>query len=292
MKRLKLRYILPIALVALVAVAGLVFFLLTKGTVYEEDGLTLNSRIHMTNVRVEGDKVYCTIQNDTCRTIAISLAPQVQKKVDGTWTETYICGPVGLASVMVKPFSEYEQSFYFDRFVEDYVGEYRLFGAGAVGYLTITEEMAAALPDYKIHHTDGIKQTELIYVENVQFDNGEIKLTLHNDMSDKMSVPIGGEVQKKVNGEWVYYQSIDNKNSKPTVLEGNAQADCTFLMDTTADKTGEYRLILCVSGYGPIVRTDQETKKTQLEFNEESVYVIGAFTIDEEIFAPAPGDSY
>lgn len=288
MKRfLKLRYMLPIAVLLLAALAALIFFLVTKGTTYEEDGLTLNSRMEITNVRMEGNVVYSTFVNNTCRSFLIGGSPTVEKKVNGAWqlSESVF---MSKAAWRVKPFSEALQSFSFDVFAEDIVGEYRLIEQGAVAYFTVTEEMVAALTDYKIYRTDGIRQSELIYVDGIAFKNNELTFTLHNDTLEQMTVPIGGEVQKKVNGEWVYYKSVNSKSTVPTVLDRENSMECTFLMSTDADGAGEYRLILCVLGYGPIVQTNDETKVTRLEFNEESIYVVGTFTIKQGEQSPLP----
>ena len=288
MKRfLKLRYIIPVAVLLLLAIAALIFFLATKGATYEEDGLTLNSRMEITNVRMEGNVVYSTFVNNTCRSFVIGDSPTVEKKVDGVWQLSEHVF-MGKGAWRVKPFSEVGQSFLFDVFAEDLVGEYRLIEQGAVAYFTVTEEMVAALTDYKIYRTDGIIQSELIYVDGLAFKNNELTFTLHNDTVERMTVPIGGEVQKKVNGEWVYYKTVKNKDDGNVVLGSGGSIEQTYLLSTDADGAGEYRLVLCVHGYGPVVATDSTTKEVRLEFNEESIYVLGAFVIEEGNQSPHP----
>ena len=291
MKHLKKRHVALIAsaaLVLLILLAALIFFLTTKGSTYEEDGITRNSRIHMTNVRLEGNKICYTIENDTCRRIGIGSAALVEKKVNGEWQISDLSFPKTMDVWQVKPFSKADRSFELNILVEDYAGEYRLSEKGAVGYLTITEEMAAALTDYKIYHADGIRQSELLYIDNMRFDAGKIHFTLHNDLERSCSVLQNGVVQKKVNGEWQYYKLAYGKNQKGVTVSSHCDTEYYFEMDTTLTGiAGEYRLILCGYGYGPVIKTDENGER-QLEFNEESTYIVGEFTIKDEIPSPTP----
>ena len=284
MKHLKKRQTVLIAIAAL-ALVVLSLFLIFKGRTYEEEGLALNSRTFITNVRLEGDTVYCTFVNDTCLPVVIGVSPNVQVRVNGEWTACDIGGFVADLAIEVPPFSEREQSLHLNILVEDYAGEYRLFTGGAVGYLTITEEMAATLPDYKIHYTDGIRQSALLYADGVRFEQGDIYFTLHSELDNALELkPTSGVVQKKVDGEWQYYKLSDSKNEDGVLIEGGADESLHFSVNTSLTGIeGEYRLILCAYGYGPVVRTNTQTGERCLEFNESSTYVVGYFTITADM---------
>lgn len=281
---MKKRYVIPISIAALILVA-LSFFLIFKGHTYEKEGLVLNSRISITNVRLEGDVVHCTFVNDTCLPVVIGAFPDVQEKVNGEWIGCDIRGSVADEAAKVPPFGEKQLSTKLNILVEDYVGEYRLFMKGAVGYLIITDEIATTLPDYKIHYSDGIRQSELLYVDDVCFERGYIYGTLHSKMDSPLEfMPTSGIVQKKANGEWKYYRLADYKTEKRIVIEsGSSESLCLSINTSLTGVEGEYRLILCVYGYGPIVRTHDETGERYLEFNEESTYIVGNFTITADI---------
>lgn len=287
MKGFKKRYVV-LTLIALPILAALLFFLLTKGYTYEEDGALRNSRIHMRNVRLEGDHVYYIIENDTCLSIGIGQVPQIQKKVNGVWQDAPIWDIANKSVSKVSPFSEKEQHFSLGTFIEDFAGEYRLIQEGAVGYLTITEEMAAMLPDYQIHYTDGIRQSGLVYIDNMRFDGGKIRFVLHNEVP-KPHLPFSfkGAVQKKVDGEWQYYKLAQGKDQSEVILKADTETDYYFWINTSlSDIAGEYRLIIGVDGCGPFVQTNAETGEKYLEFIEGETYIVGNFTIDGE--APAP----
>jgi len=144
-----------IALVGVMALAAATFFLVTKGRVVEKDGLLQNSRVYMTNVYYENERVHYTVVNKTFQRSFAADKPYVQKKVEGAWVLVSLYEDISQIGVFVEPFSERHASFSVEYQSNLTPGEYSLifgelrFGANGtwqgygdhtytVGYFTVT----------------------------------------------------------------------------------------------------------------------------------------------------------
>ena len=185
---MKKRYIVLIAIAALFVCVGS-FFLITKGRVSVKDGVPQNSRIYMTDVKLENGRISYTVVNNTFHKVMIGDKPTVQKKVNGEWEYVMLYKYHNMIARFPRAFSASTLSFEVEENTDALVGEFRLiFGDVSyhldeatgeqslsfnedktyiVGYLTVTEDMLEGLPDEQIHYADGIRQSALLRAENV-----------------------------------------------------------------------------------------------------------------------------
>ena len=84
-RHVKKRYIVLMIVIAALLVCVGSFFLITKGKVSVKDGVRQNSRLYMTDVKMENGKVSFTVVNKTFYNVGIGEKPDVQKKIDGEW---------------------------------------------------------------------------------------------------------------------------------------------------------------------------------------------------------------
>ena len=113
-------------IIGVLLLSATVFFLITKGTVEEKDGLLQNSRVYMEDIRYEDEKIYYTIVNGTCRHQFAADKPYVQKKVDGKWTFISVYEDRSMISVRLDAFESREYYFTVTAPANMTAGEYRL----------------------------------------------------------------------------------------------------------------------------------------------------------------------
>ena len=153
MRKRKMLLLIICPIVALLLCAT-IFFLVTKGTVEEKDGLLQNSRVYMENVRYEDGTIYYTFVNKTLKTRTSYDVPWVQKKVDGEWQFVALTS-TGASAFPYRwgAFEERQLAFTVDYPERLTPGEYRIFfgevrafddgfrvygdGTYTVGYFTI-----------------------------------------------------------------------------------------------------------------------------------------------------------
>ena len=84
MRKRKILLLIICPIVALL-LCTTIFFLVTKGTVEEKDGLLQNSRVYIENIRYEDETIYYTFVNKTPGIQVTYDVPWIQKKVNGEW---------------------------------------------------------------------------------------------------------------------------------------------------------------------------------------------------------------
>ena len=306
---MKKRYIVLMIAIAVLLVCVGSFFLITKGKVSEKDGLRQNSRIYMTDVKLEDGKVSYTIVNNSFHSFSIGEKPDVQKKVNGEWKSFHLWQSLNEVAISVGNFSESPRSFKIDvdERPEDLVGEFRLiFGpvrhdfdratgertfsfrddkTYIVGYLTVTEEMVADFDnEEQIHYTDGIRQSALVYIENAQYADGEVSYTVVNEREGSVGFNQTPVFEKKVNGEWKYVplcQVSDDDNQTIEVSKNNKRT-FRFTIDTTGDDLpGEYRMVFAPYSAERWLYTDPDTGEQKLVIMQGTICLVGYLTINE-----------
>ena len=85
-------WIIIIAIVAILAISAVLLFLMTKDTVVEKEGLLQKTRVYVTDIRFENDRVHYTVVNKTFCTQSFSEYPYVQKYEDGYWKPMDVLG--------------------------------------------------------------------------------------------------------------------------------------------------------------------------------------------------------
>ena len=305
---MKKRYVVLIVIAVLLVCASF-FCLITKGRVSVKDGVRQNSRVYMTDVKLQDGKISYTVVNKTFRQVVIGDKPDVQKKIDGEWQFVSLYRSRTHIARIVKPFSAQTYTFEVEKKTDDFTGEYRLiFGSigsdidratgkvstcffedktYVVGDFTVTEDMLAALsdvPNKKIHYTDGIRRSELMYVKDVQYADGEITYTLVNETDERISVDHVPAVEKKINGEWKYVPlcQIEDKDNYSIDITQNNDKTYRFSVDPTiTDLTGEYRLIFTPDSFERWIYTDPDTGEERLVILEGVTCLVGHLTITE-----------
>ena len=305
---MKKRYVVLIVIAVLLVCTGS-FLLITKGRMSVKDGLLQNSRVYMTDIKLENGRISYTVVNKTFRQVVIGDKPDVQKKIDGEWQFVSLYESKTHIARIVKPFTTHTYTFEIEKKTDGFTGEYRLvFGSigsdvdmatGKVsarffedktyilGCFTVTEDMLAALsdvPNEKIHYTDGIRQSELMYVKDVQYADGEITYTLVNETDERIFVDHVPAVEKKINGEWKYVSlcHIADKDHYSIDVTQNDDKAYRFSVDPTiTDLTGEYRLIFTPHSVDRWLYTDPDTGEQRLVILEGVTCLVGYLTITE-----------
>lgn len=303
---MKKRYAVLIVIAALLVCTGS-FLLITKGRVSVKDGVPQNSRVYMTDIKLENGKISYTVVNKTFRSAVIGDKPDVQKKINGEWQFVSLYKSKTEIAWGVKPFSDVTDTFEVESKTDDFTGEYRLiFGSiGSdidmstgkisvhffedstyiVGYFTITEDMLVGVSSVpKIHYTDGIRQSELLRVENVQYANGEITYTLVNETDERISVDHVPAVEKKINGEWKYVPlcQIADKDHYSIDVAQNNDKTYRFSVDLAmTDPAGEYRLIFTPMSIDRWLYTDPDTGEQRLVILQGVTCLVGYLTITD-----------
>jgi hypothetical protein len=265
----------------------------------------------MTDIKLENGEISYTVVNKTFRQVVIGDKPGVQKKIDGEWQFVSLYKSRTHIARIVKPFSAQTRTFEVEKKNNDFTGEYRLIYGTAgsdvdratgkvstcffedqtyiVGYFTITEDMLAALsdvPDDKTHYTDGIRQSELMYVKDVQYADGEITYTLVNETDERIYIDHVPAIEKKVNGEWKYVplcQIADKDNYSIDITQNNDKTYHFSVDPAITDLTGEYRLIFTPHSIDRWLYTDPETGEERLVILEEVTCLVGYLTITEDM---------
>ena len=303
---MKKRYIVLMIVIAVLLVCVGSFFLITKGRVSVKDGVSQNSRIYMSDVKLENGKVSFTVVNKTFYNVGIGEKPDVQKKIDGEWKPFRLYQSINDIGIRVGKFGEITRSFEIDvdERPEELVGEFRLIYGPVlhdidkatgeqifsfkddrtyiIGYLTVTEDMVTGITDeLKIHYTDGIRQSALAYIENAQYANGKVTYTVVNEAKRSLSIYHAPVMEKKVNGEWKYVpmcQVSDDDNYTINILE-NSKRTHRFAVDTTGnDLAGEYRLVFAPERW---IYTNPETSEERLVIPQGVTCLVGYLTITE-----------
>ena len=307
---MKKRYVVLIVIAALLVCTGF-FLLITKGRVSVKDGVPQNSRVYMTDIKLENGEISYTVVNKTFRNEGIGDDPFVQKKIDGEWRAFSLYKSSTLRARRVRAFDTLTDSFKVDRNTDALVGEYRLIygtvGSDVdratgkvstcffedrtyiVGYFTITEDMLAALsnvPDDKTHYTDGIRQSELMYVKDVQYADGEITYTLVNETDERIYIDHVPAIEKKVNGEWKYVplcQIADKDHYSIDITQNNDKTYHFSVDPAITDLAGEYRLIFTPHSIYRWLYTDPDTGEERLVILEEVTCLVGYLTVTEDM---------
>lgn len=307
---MKKRYIVLIVIAALLVCTGS-FLLITKGRVSVKDGLRQNSCVYMTDIKLENGEISYTVVNKTFRQVGIGDKPGVQKKINGEWQFVSLYKSKTHIGRIVKPFSDQTRTFEVEKKTDDFTGEYRLIYGTAgsdvdratgkvsthffedqtyiVGYFTITEDMLAALsdvPDDKTHYTDGIRQSELMYVKDVQYADGEITYTLVNETDERIYIDHVPAIEKKVNGEWKYVplcQIADKDHYSIDITQNNDKTYHFSVDPAITDLAGEYRLIFTPHSIDRWLYTDPDTGEERLVILEEVTCLVGYLTITEDM---------
>jgi hypothetical protein len=144
--------------------------------------------------------------------------------------------------------------------------------------------MLEGLPDKQIHYADGIRQSALLCVENVQYADGEITYTLVNEMEEMISVDSVPAVEKKINGEWKYVpmcQISDAENDSITVAKHSHKTDRFPVDAAMTDLIGEYRLIFTPDSFERWIYTDPDTDEERLVILQGVTCLVGYLTITE-----------
>lgn len=272
-------WIVSLSVIVLLAGAGLIFFLSTKGRVYTADGLVQNDRCYIDFAYVDNDTVYYTLINDTCHTVMIGDKPTVEKKIDGEWQMVFWWQSVNEIAIRVPPFSRTQKHFEIDTWVEEPVGEYRLrFGSepSIVGYFEITEAMRERVTDHRIYRKDGLLQTELVQLKEVRLEQNELCFTALNLLDCKMEFSSVALIQKKEGEIWTTLCA-----KQPKGFEVAANSESTHRIAVGALDVGEYRCIYAIErsfAYW-MPETDPETGEKRYPLHEQAVYAVGCFAV-------------
>lgn len=154
MNKKKILLAIVIAVSVLLLMATSIFFLGTKGTIEEKDGLLQNSRIYITNIYCENESIYYTVVNKTFRSQPLAEKPYVQKRIDGKWEQVILARGSDAFSYSCDAFTEWERELVLVYPEKLTAGEYRLvfgdihgtasksqlyeFSPFVVGYFTVT----------------------------------------------------------------------------------------------------------------------------------------------------------
>lgn len=307
---MKKRYVVLIVIAALLVCTGS-FLLITKGRVSVKDGVRQNSRVYMTDIKLENGEIFYTVVNKTFHRVGVGDKPGVQKKIDGEWRTFSLYKSSRSKAIGIGAFDTLTDSFKVERNTDALVGEYRLIYGTAgsdvdratgkvttcffedqtyiVGYFTITEDMLAALsdlPDDKTHYTDGIRQSELMYVKDVQYADGEITYTLVNETDERIYIDHVPAIEKKVNGEWKYVplcRIADKDNYSIDITQNNDETYHFSVDSAITDLAGEYRLIFTPHSIDRWLYTDPDTGEERLVILEEVTCLVGYLTITEDM---------
>ena len=304
---MKKRYIVLMIVITVLLVCVGSFFLITKGRVSVKDGVPQNSRVYMTDIKLENGEISFTVVNKTFHSIMIGDKPDVQKKINGEWE--YVALYKYKTSIAIAPrgFSKITRSFEVEQNTDALVGEFRLiYGPVShhldeatgkqslsfnedktyiVGYFTVTEDMLKGLPDEQIHYTDGIRQSGQLRVENVQYANGEVTCTLINEREERTFVHHIPTIEKKVNGEWKYVpvcKTPEGDNYKTRISKKSDEA-VQFSVDPNRMEAGEYRLIFTPDCFERWIYTDPETGEERLVILEGVTCLVGYLTVTEDM---------
>lgn len=306
---MKKRYIVLMIVIAVLLVCVGSFFLITKGKVSVKDGVRQNSRLYMTDVKLENGKVSFTVVNKTFYNVGIGEKPDVQKKIDGEWKPFRLYQSINDIGIRVGNFGEIARSFEIDvdERPEELVGEFRLIYGPVqrdfdratgeqtfsfrddktyiVGYLTITEEMLTGFHnDEQIHYTDGIRQSALVYIENAQYADGEVTYTVVNERGGSVGFNYLPVFEKKVNGEWKYVplcQMAENDYQAIEVLK-NRKRNFRLTVDAKENNmAGEYRMVFTPYSFERWIYTDPETGEQRLVILQGVTCLVGYLTITE-----------
>ena len=299
------RYIVLIAIAALLVCVGS-FFLITKGRVSVKDGVPQNSRVYMTDVKLENGRISYTVVNKTFHKVTIGDKPAVQKKVNGEWEYVMLYKYHNMIARLSRAFSASTLSFEVEENTDALVGEFRLiFGDVSyhldeatgeqslsfnedktyiVGYFTFTEDMLEGLPDEQIHYADGIRQSALLRAENVQYADGEVTYTVVNKTEGSVSFNNTPVMEKKVNGVWKYVPlcQVSEDDYNTIDISKNSQKTHRFAVDTAGnDPVGEYRLIFTPYSFERWIYTDPDTGEERLVILQGVTCLVGYLTITE-----------
>ena len=121
-------------LVAILTLANTIFILVTKGKEEVKDGLLQNSRVYMTDIYYENERIYYTVVNKTFKGKPTREAPYVQKKVNGEWEFVTLRGGSISFPYSCGAFKEQKLSFWVEYPENLTSGEYRLLFGEVRGY--------------------------------------------------------------------------------------------------------------------------------------------------------------
>ena len=303
---MKKRYVVLIVIAALLVCTGS-FLLITKGRVSVKDGVPQNSRVYITDIKLENGEISYTVVNKTFLHVSLSQKPDVQKKVNGEWEYVMLYKYQNMMAYHLQAFGETTRSFEVEQNVDALVGEFRLIHGPAsnhldeatgkqslsfnedktyiVGYFTVTEDMLEGLPDEQIHYTDGIRQSGQLRVENVQYADGEVTCTLINEREERTFVHHIPAMEKKVNGEWKYVPvcEIPNGDNYKTRISKKSDEAVQFSVDPNRMEAGEYRLIFTPDCFERWIYTDPETGEERLVILEGVTCLVGYLTVTEDM---------
>jgi hypothetical protein len=125
---------------------GLLFWMFTRGALYEADGLHQHTRVEVQDVFVQDGVLYYTIENKSCTTISHFGGTRIDRRVGDTWEDANgdtIFG-YGQTGWPVERFSHMDSDYILSE-AERQPGEYRFFERFSldgeyfyvVGYYTI-----------------------------------------------------------------------------------------------------------------------------------------------------------
>ena len=280
MKR-KLLIAIP-SVLALLAVGVLIFFLVTKGRIYEDDGLQKNTRCSIEFVHVDNDTVYYTVVNDTCRRVVIGDKPMVEKKINGKWQSFPLWQSKRFIARVIPPFSRTQDRFEIDVWVKDPVGKYRIrFGGGydVVGYFEITEAMLGRMTDHRIYFKDGLRQTKLVQLKDTRMEGDTLRFTASNLLDRKVAFSGVMLIQKKEETMWRDF-CVDRSDG--FFVPANGDSECEVGLETQALSAGEYRCIYVVGMKEAwwLPEVDPVTGEEKFpRVNENGVCAVGYFTV-------------
>lgn len=239
--------ILLLSVTVLIAVGVSAFFLVTKGRLYREDGLTKNSRCYIENVRVYNDTVLYTVVNNTCRRVSTGEKPLVEKKVGDTWEEFPLWQSQNQRARIIKPFSRCELMFAIDTWVWELEGQYRLRFAGAfdvVGYVEITKAMQKGMTDHGIYREDGVLQTRLVQTKDAQLSSDTLSFTAVNLLDRSVTFSTMVLLQKKEDSVW---KSLAILQTDGFTVAANSERAQEIALADPIPSPGEYRILYLVA---------------------------------------------
>ena len=281
MKR-KLLIAIP-SVLALLAVGVLIFFLVTKGRVYEDDGLQKNTRCSIEFVHVDNDTVYYTVVNDTCRRVVIGDKPTVEKKIDGKWQSFPLWQSKHSIAHVIPPFSRTQDRFEIDAWVWEPTGQYRLCFRGdrydVVGYFEITEAMLGRMTDHRIYFKDGLRQTKLVQLSETRMEGDTLRFTASNLLDRRVAFSGVMLIQKKEETIW---QDFCVERSDGFFVAANSDSEHEVGLETRVLSPGEYRCIYVVGMKEAwwLPEIDPVTREEKFpRVDENGVCAVGYFTV-------------